>query len=143
MKSINCYLSRSYVFKKLVLSFFIVLVVTACSEKQNVEQATDSYIGNQKQDSKWVVKAKQLTRQHKLTSLAIECLAFEEQDIVKGKMEIVVREVHNEKCGGDPRTEPRVLSMEVTLATGEIKTDRYSPSAEYESFDNLSIEDGL
>lgn len=141
MNNLNSPLFIRNVWKILVIVFFSLLIFSACTEQKNKETVRNSEVLNQ--DSKWVVKSKHLTRQYNLTSLSIECLAFEEQDIVKDKMEIVVREVHNEKCGGDPRTEPRVFSLEVNIATGEFKTDRYSPSAEYESFDNLSIEGGL
>jgi len=86
------------------------------------------------------MQAKRLTVKHKLVSHEIECLSFEENDVVKGKINIKVREVHNQKCGGDPLTAPRLFSFEVDVATGEYKTDRYSIviGGDYESMDKLS-----
>lgn len=122
--------------KRLLAILFISIFLSACSDKQDSEQNKVE----PQQDSNWVVQAIKLTAQHKLVSHEIECLSFEEEDVVNGKIHIKVREVHNEKCGGDPQTAPRLFSFEVDTATGEYKTDRYSIilGGEYESLDKLS-----
>lgn len=139
---LSCVNKHSKTLPILSILFFLSLL-TACSDKQSSNESVEQNTSESIQDSKWVANAKVLTKKHKLTSLLIECLSFEEEDVVNGKKRIDVREVHNEKCGGDPNVAPRVFSFQVDMATGEFKTDRYSLSAEFESFSNLSIEDGL
>jgi len=132
-----------YINKSLkILYFFNIIfflsVLSACSDKQTPAEVIEPITSESIQDSKWVAKAKSLTTKHKLTSLMNECLSFAEDEAVNGKIRIDVREVHNEKCGGDPQTAPRVFSFQVDMATGEFKTDSNSLSAEFESLDNLS-----
>jgi len=127
-----------------VMSLFVfLLVLSSCSDKQTTAEIDKQDTSQVADVSKWVEKARKLTTQYQLTSLAIDCLSYQEGEVANGKMQIVVREVHNQKCGGDPENGPRVFSFEVDIATGDFKTDRYSPSAQFESFSNLSIEDGL
>jgi len=116
---------------------FVLFSQLGCSDNQTPQPVVENTIAKV-QDSKLVAKAKQLTTKHQLTSLAIDCLSFNEDEVVNGKKRIDVREVHNEKCGGDPQTAPRVFSFQVDIATGEFKTDSNSLSAEFESLDNLS-----
>jgi len=120
---------------KLVTGMLIFTLI-ACSEKQNKEPESVDVV----EDSKWVVQAKILTTQYKLVSLPKDCLSYEEDETVNGIKRIDVREVHNEKCGGDLQTAPRLFSFEVDVATGEYKTDRYSivTGGDYESLDKLS-----
>ena len=125
----------------LVLLFTMMFLV-ACSDKtqqpnpQNHEKVETEKI----MDTKWVSRAKDLTLKYKLTSTSIDCLIFDEGEVSKGKKEISVREMHNEKCGGDPQTAPRLFSFEIDMATGEYKTDRYSniTGGGYESLNKLS-----
>jgi len=122
--------------KHILATLFISTFLSACSDKQDSGQDNTG----QQQDSKWVAQAKILTVQHKLVSHEIECLSFDEDEAVNGKITITVREEHNEKCGGDLQTAPRLFSFEVDVATGEYKTDRYSIviGGDYESMDKLS-----
>lgn len=130
--------------KSVFVLLFVSLIITACSDKQKSEQGAPQATGKNSaeltQDTKWVAKAKVLTTQYKLISIPINCLAFEEDDVANGKKSIDVREIHNEKCGGDPGTAPRVFSFEIDMASGEYKTDRFSivSGGGYESMDNLS-----
>jgi len=131
--------------KHILAILFISVLLLACSDKQspnsqNSKQAPEPSKVEEAQDSKWVAQAKILTTQHKLVSLSNDCLSFEEGEAVNGKKHIEVREEHNEKCGGDPQTAPRLFSFEVDVATGEYKTDRYSiiTGGDYESMDKLS-----
>lgn len=130
--------------KSVFVLLFFSLIITACSDKQDPEQGAPQVPGQNKveltQDSERVAKAKVLTTQYNLISLSIDCLAFEEGDVVDGKIIIDVREAHNKKCGGDPGTAPRVFSFEIDVATGEYKTDRFSivSGGGFESMDKLS-----
>jgi len=126
--------------KHILATLFISTFLSACSEKQEAEQTGEPSKVEEASDSKWVAQAKKLTVQHKLVSHEIECLSFDEDEAVNGKITITVREEHNEKCGGDLQTAPRLFSFEVDVATGEYKTDRYSIviGGDYESMDKLS-----
>ncbi|OOF53114.1 hypothetical protein [Rodentibacter genomosp. 2] len=59
---------------------------------------------------------------NKLTMLKTECLSFSYggNDIY---YEIEVRENHNEICGGDPETSPKLFTYTVNKNTGRLKTD--------------------
>jgi len=123
--------------------FFTVIVLFSlfgCSDNKSSQPIVENSIVNAP-DSPLVAKAKQLTIKYQLTALAINCVSFHEGDVENGKKRIDVREVHNEKCGGDPKTSPRVFSFQVNMATNEFKTDSHSLSAEFESLDNLSKSD--
>lgn len=60
---------------------------------------------------------------NKLTSLKKECLMFVESEQTDVYYYVDVREVHNETCGGDPETAPRLMSYEVQRKTGQLCTD--------------------
>ena len=67
-------------------------------------------------------KVIQSIEKHKLTTLPSECLLFISDN--KGDYyEIEVREKHNEMCGGDPKTAPRLFKYEVNKYTGKMNTD--------------------
>ena len=57
----------------------------------------------------------------KLTSLNSQCVSFYLEGYNKDRTKawIEIREVHNEECGGDPGTAPRIASVYV-LNTGEV-----------------------
>ena len=42
-----------------------------------------------------------------------------------------VREKHNEQCGGDPTTAPRLFSYEIDRRSGKMKTDAAAPNSEW------------
>ena len=71
---------------------------------------------------------------YKLSSLAFNCITFEEDTkIVKGKKSIEIREIHNKSCGGDLRTAPRVLSLAIDVKTLKVQTDSYSIDGVYQN----------
>jgi hypothetical protein len=51
-----------------------------------------------------------LSKPNKVTTLAVSCLAF---DNAEGEGNLGVYESHNEKCGGDPNTQPRVATFKL------------------------------
>lgn len=64
---------------------------------------------------------------YKLSSLAFNCVTFEEDaGVVKGKKTITLREIHNKTCGGDLRTAPRIINLEIDVKTLNVRTDKYT-----------------
>lgn len=62
---------------------------------------------------------------NKLTSLKKECLMFVESEQTDVYYYVDVREVHNETCGGDPETAPRLFTYSVNKAKGFITKLKY------------------
>jgi hypothetical protein len=50
---------------------------------------------------------------NKVTSLKLECMTFMVEDAKKKLVFVVVREKHDEKCGGDPNLAPVVARFKV------------------------------
>ena len=57
----------------------------------------------------------------KLTALELACVSISQENTLtlskyadKGTFNFNVREIHNEKCGGDPETSPTIAFIEVT-----------------------------
>ena len=67
---------------------------------------------------------------NKLTSLKPECLMFMAEKTERGYT-VDVREKHDEKCGGDPQTAPRLFSYEIDRRSGKMKTDAPTPGGEW------------
>ena len=67
---------------------------------------------------------------NRLTSLKPECLMFMAEKTRTGYM-VDVREKHNEQCGGDPTTAPRLFSYEIDRRSGKMKTDAAAPNGEW------------
>lgn len=59
----------------------------------------------------------------RLTSLSIECVSFYERGESKLAFEVDVHEKHNDKCGGDPETAPRLFTLEINKKNGAVRTD--------------------
>ncbi|TCP97795.1 hypothetical protein EDC44_101183 [Cricetibacter osteomyelitidis] len=96
--------------KKVIILFLSILLV-ACFNNSLIQD-----------EDMALEKVVQSIEKHKLTLLERECLFFISND--KGTYyEIEVREKHNEKCGGDPLTAPRLFSYEVDKQTGKMQTD--------------------
>ena len=60
------------------------------------------------------------------------CLAYEIEDSSSGRFDIAVREVHDERCGGDPAVMPvierfRIARSPVKLWRYDVIEDRYRP----------------
>ena len=82
------------------------------SEEQAIQRVSESVARNQ------------------LTSLKPECLMFMVEKTRTGYM-VDVREKHNEQCGGDPTTAPRLFSYEIDRRSGKMKTDAAAPNSEW------------
>lgn len=92
---------------------FFLAAATALAEPVGAEQAAEKVVA--------AVKA------HKLTSLETECLTLvysnEGRENDEGYYEIAVHEKHDEHCGGDPETSPRLFSFRVDAASEKMQTD--------------------
>ncbi len=67
-----------------------------------------------------------------------QCLDFEIEDCTAHRVDIVIREQHDQKCGGDPDTSPVVDRFRVNKPTGTIQwydvvNDDYLPFAKVHS----------
>lgn len=72
---------------------------------------------------------------HHLTSLAPACLALMSEDLTNG-WSIDVHELHDDTCGGDPETSPRLFTIDVDATTGAMTTDALDPAdGEMQSLD--------
>ena len=88
--------------------------------------------GNQANEA-LIQKAREITTKYKLTSLSMDCLAFEVlAEPYDGKTMIDVREVHNSQCGGDPAVSPRLFSIGIDQKTGEAWSDANSDVGQLE-----------
>lgn len=96
--------------KRILTVLCLSLITTTAIAKpvKNIDQAIDLV-------EKSIVK-------NKLTTLKTECLSFVHggNDIY---YEIDVREKHNEQCGGDPETAPKLFTYMINKKTGRLKTD--------------------
>lgn len=96
----------------------LILWISACA-------STIRYSENQAIDL--VMKS---IKQNQLTALKTECLMF----VVENKLtfyEIDVREKHNQQCGGDPATAPRLFGYRVDKQTGSLKIDEPVSGGQY------------
>ena len=61
--------------------------------------------------------------QHLITNLDRNCIAFELSEPVKGNGRLIVdvdiREIHDEKCGGDPQTFPLAGSIKLEFSNSK------------------------
>lgn len=62
-------------------------------------------------------------KKNKLLSLPLDCVSFVESGEDNAYFHIDIREKHNEKCGGDPQSSPRIMSYQVHKSTGKLCTD--------------------
>lgn len=95
--------------KKFLFVLLFMPVFVIAKPVKNVDQAIDL-----------VIKS---VKKNKLTTLPMECLFFMESSSNDIYYEIDVREKHDQKCGGDPETAPRLMSYEVDKKTGKMRTD--------------------
>ncbi|WP_018610370.1 hypothetical protein [Uliginosibacterium gangwonense] len=68
-----------------------------------------------------------VTKAFKLTTIPVEhCLHFyvDQSTDKAGGYVVTVRENHNQECGGDPDTEPRVFDLEIK-PDGQVATDAF------------------
>ncbi|OOH91833.1 hypothetical protein BMT54_01620 [Pasteurellaceae bacterium 15-036681] len=99
--------------KKLLTALMVGLLALPVMAKpvKNIEQAIELV-------ERSIIK-------NKLTELPIQCLMFIENDVGNDfpYHQIDVREKHNQECGGDPETAPRLFSYSVNKKKGFLKTD--------------------
>lgn len=70
--------------------------------------------------------------EHQLTSLNIECLSFIVAADNTDSYNIEVIEKHDDICGGDPATAPRLFGYTVNKKTGELATDAMRDGIEWD-----------
>jgi hypothetical protein len=78
-------------------------------------------------DDTAVAKVSDAVQRHHLTSLKPDCLDYIIGDESQGGIDIDVHEKHDEHCGGDPETSPRLFSFHVDHA-GKLTTDALDPA---------------
>jgi hypothetical protein len=68
----------------------------------------------------------------------MSCIIFVgPEEIVSGKIiYVTVREKHNEECGGDPDTAPKLYSVGFELNSNEVWTDARSENSMMELLEN-------
>ena len=74
-----------------------------------------------------MAKVSDAVQRHHLTSLAPDCLDYIVGDEGQTGVDIDVHEKHDEHCGGDPETSPRLFSFHVDHA-GKLTTDALDPA---------------
>lgn len=88
--------------------------------------ASDSVVAKE-QD--WFAKAFAVVSRNKLTALEPRCYRMIVDKENQKYLEITVREIHNDKCGGDPMVEPRLFGLRIDKKSGRIWTDFPPPGA--------------
>ena len=78
-------------------------------------------------DDAAVAKVNDAVQRHHLTSLAPDCLDYIIGDESPKGIDVDVHEKHDEHCGGDPETSPRLFSFHVDQ-TGKLTTDALDPA---------------
>ena len=87
-------------------------------------------------ENKFIIIAKRVTKEKKLSSLPFECLHFELLDeLYEGKHMVDVRALHSEKCGGDPHISLRLFSIAIDKNSGELWSDARSLLGQLEKLD--------
>jgi hypothetical protein len=67
---------------------------------------------------------------YQLTSLAPDCVKLEVDATNADSYDMTVYEVHNQQCGGDPGTEPRLFGMQVSRTGTKVASDAKSEGGE-------------
>lgn len=78
-------------------------------------------------DDAAVAKVNDAVQRHHLTKLAPDCLDYIIGDESPRGIDVDVHEKHDEHCGGDPETSPRLFSFHVDQA-GKLTTDALDPA---------------
>src|SRR5712672_3094458 len=53
--------------------------------------------------------------------ISLDCIAYGTEETTNAYFEIVLREIHNAKCGGDPETSPAIDRYRVYRRSGKIQ----------------------
>ena len=121
----------------------VVLALVACSSpSQSQDEQTSSPAGqpaapatvaapassasaaSQPSDDDAVIeRVSAVIKKHHLTSLQEECIDYMVDSSDGATVDIDVHEKHDEKCGGDPNTSPRLFSFKLDRASGQLTTD--------------------
>ena len=74
-----------------------------------------------------------IRKNHLVDQKPDQCLAYRvDSKSMKDAYVVEVRENHRHKeCGGDPQTSPRLFTVRVAKATGDMTTDANSPAGEF------------
>jgi hypothetical protein len=128
-----------------LLFFCTIICVEACNSKQQAskllvlqDKKDHDFESNEqkrgkKADSDYIIRAKQITKEYSLTSISIDCLSFILlEGVHEGNVVVNVRELHNEICGGDKNTSPRLFSIGFSEKDGKVYTDAKSLTGEME-----------
>jgi hypothetical protein len=103
----------------------------AAAAKETTAQAAPK--DDQSEEDKTVIAVSKAIRKNHLTDRDDECLAFQFDARPGEEFYVVeVRENHHyAKCGGDPKTSPRLFTVRVSKKTGKMSTDQGSSSGAY------------
>jgi hypothetical protein len=79
-----------------------------------------------------IQKARQIIIEYRLlTKSELSCSILILEDVISGPVaEVVVRERHDKRCGGDPNTGPRRFTLEINMKTGVARWDYDTPDME-------------
>ena len=85
------------------------------------------------ENSRILQRVRAAVKRNHLTRLPDSCLIFEMDDSPPAGMVVVnVREKHDQACGGDPATSPRLFGVRVDKKTNKMWTDARSDAGEFE-----------
>lgn len=105
-------------YRMILFSILFLVSLQACSDAGTTQKSQIRSLNEE-----LVSRAKQITADHKLTTIQTACLNFKvAEDKYEGLDTVDVFEIHGGKCPGDPETSPRIYSI-VFGAGGEIWTD--------------------
>lgn len=68
--------------------------------------------------------AKSVYADYRFTDVNPECVSFLQNEETPATFIFELRELHNETCGGDPQTMPRLMALGVNKADGSLLSDR-------------------
>jgi hypothetical protein len=77
-------------------------------------------------------RARGAIAQYQLTSVPVTCLKLAIDNTSAELYELTVYELHNDQCGGDPQTQPRLFSLQLSRTDAKIWTDARSDDGELE-----------
>lgn len=72
-----------------------------------------------------VIEANQLTR------VGPDCLLFDVEPGPRHLLDVIVREKHDQRCGGDPEIEPTLFTIRIDKAHRIVTTDAGSPDGSF------------
>ena len=80
-----------------------------------------------------IARAERAVREYQLSEVKLACMKFVVATEPFQRFPTVdVHEVHNQECGGDPATSPRIFSVAFDDKTGAVWSDARSPVGQME-----------